>query len=141
MREENSELVSLFHSTEYDKLEKIDEEGIKTRYAQGDMHGFNENMVKNQVVYLYHPEELPNYIKEDFSDIFVECSIPKEELKVTKFGCKSVEYMDIDQYLSKGYDFEDYEEGNISYSEHMPLMFLYPDNIPRDSLNALKWSI
>jgi hypothetical protein len=74
----SEECVNLFHGTDYECLEQIEFEGIRSNASRGIVSESQEGIVSYETVYLYDPDELSDYILEDFNDVFVEVRVPKE---------------------------------------------------------------
>lgn len=137
----SEECVNLFHGTGYEYLEQIEVEGIRSNASREIVSEAQEGLVRHETVYLYKPEELSDYIKEGFEDVFVEVRVPKENVYVTKYGSGAVQNMNIEDLEENAFSYQDYEEGEIPYMDSSPLMFLSTEDIPVEDMLALKWSL
>lgn len=135
------EYVNLFHGTDYECLDDIEDEGIRSNASRGIISEAQEGIVRHETVYLYDPEELSGYIKEEFNDVFVEVRVPKENLYVTKYGSGAVQNMNVEDLEENAFSYEDYENGEIPYLDSLSLMFLSTEDIPPEDMLALKWSL
>jgi hypothetical protein len=135
------EYVNLFHGTDYEYLDQIEGEGIRSNASRGIVNESQEGIVSYETVYLYDPEELSDYIKEGFEDVFVEVRVPKDNIYVTKYGSGAVQNMNIEDLEENAFSYQDYEEGEIPYMDSSPLMFLSTEDIPVEDMLALKWSL
>ena len=56
-----SDQITLLHSTD-EELEDILESGVLSRKERGEAGELVEDQIKNNVIYLFHPEQIPEWI-------------------------------------------------------------------------------
>lgn len=135
------EYVNLFHGTSYDWLEDIEENGIRSQASQGIISEAQEGLIRHETVYLYDPAELSEFNRKELDQVYVECEVPKENVYVTKYGCGSIENLDVEELDDVALSYEEFENGENPYLDSTSLMFLSTEDIPWEDIVALKWSL
>ena len=109
---------------------------MKTPAIRGVEPDIGGNTAKYNSIFLYDPENLPEWLKDGWNNVFAEVAVPKDDVYVTKFGNDVIEEMDVEVAESKLPNYRDFENGNLNY-DSFPLMFMYTEDIPEDDIMSI----